>query len=216
MQAKAIHQTLAILLASVFFYTANLAANNTQIDVAWQLARDLYTEGDWQHAQIEAARVKHTNSEHAKAGEAILHLTALQLQIKDEEAYNQLQQWLKKNADHPKHDWINDEVKALEARHDSINRSGITAFFARMFIGFYQTQIGPALGQRCSMYPSCSHYTLEACREYGLAGIPMSADRLIRETDHVRYRIDPIRRNGRELYYDPIENHTYWFRRYQK
>lgn len=94
-------------------------------------------------------------------------------------------------------------------------RGRVTARFASGGVRFYQTQISPAIGQRCSMYPSCSAYCMEACRRYGVLGIPMTADRLIRETDHVNYRMDPILMDGVEKYYDPVRAHTFWFRRYR-
>ncbi len=80
-------------------------------------------------------------------------------------------------------------------------------------VRFYQTQIGPAIGHRCSMHPSCSTFCMEAIRQYGMLGIPLTADRLIRETDHVNYRMNPIIMNGQEKYYDPVSAHTFWFRR---
>lgn len=83
-------------------------------------------------------------------------------------------------------------------------------------VRFYQTQIGPAIGQRCSMHPSCSTYCMEAIRQYGLLAIPLTADRLIRETDHVNHRINPIKVNGQEKYYDPVPDQTFWFRRQRR
>jgi uncharacterized protein len=89
------------------------------------------------------------------------------------------------------------------------------AWLARGAVRFYQTQIGPAIGQRCSMHPSCSTYCAQAIGRYGLAGIPMTADRLIRESDHVRHRLRPVLINGVEKYDDPVEDHSLWFRRYR-
>jgi uncharacterized protein len=83
-------------------------------------------------------------------------------------------------------------------------------------LSFYQKQISPAIGERCSMYPSCSHYCIEATRRYGWLGIPMTADRLIRETDHVRLRLRPVEVNGAVRFDDPVSDHSYWFRRYQE
>lgn len=103
------------------------------------------------------------------------------------------------------------EASAAPAR----DRGGRFDQVARRFVRFYQTQISPAIGARCSMQPSCSSYCLEASHTYGLAAIPMIADRLIRETDHVNYRINPVEVNGVEKYYDPPSHHTFWFRRYR-
>jgi len=213
MRFLSIHQTLAILVASVCVSTPNAYATQ---QASWQLTRDLYAEQDWHHAHIEAVRLKHQDGPHAKASAAIAHLAALHMQPDHTEHYEQLQTWLTQNTDNSKHDWVMTEIEQILSKAPSTDRTGITGFFARMLIGFYQTQIGPALGQRCAMYPSCSHYALEACRQYGLAGIPMTTDRIIRESDHIRHRINPIQKHGRELYYDPVKHHTYWFRRYRK
>ncbi len=87
--------------------------------------------------------------------------------------------------------------------------------WAQWPIRLYQTQIGPAIGQRCSMHPSCSAYCAEAIARYGWIGIPMTTDRLIRETDHVNHRLHPIAINGVERYYNPVDAHSFWFRRYR-
>lgn len=45
----------------------------------------------------------------------------------------------------------------------------------------YQRVISPALPQRCKYYPSCSHYSVTAIRQYGiLRGLVLSAWRLLR------------------------------------
>ncbi len=95
-------------------------------------------------------------------------------------------------------------------------RPMLVARLAEPIVGLYQSQISPAIGHRCSMHPSCSQYCVEACRSYGLAGIPMTADRLIRESDHVVHRINPIVVDGEERFYNPISDHSFWFRRYRK
>lgn len=82
-------------------------------------------------------------------------------------------------------------------------------------ITLYQRQISPAIGSRCSMHPSCSAFALDACRQYGLLGIPITANRLVRETDHIRYRKNPVLIGGQMKYYDPVQHHTFWFRRYR-
>lgn len=93
--------------------------------------------------------------------------------------------------------------------------SRLSARVASGAVRFYQTQISPALGQRCSMYPSCSVYCVQACQRYGLVGVAMTADRLIRETDHVNHRINPIVIDGVEKFHDPVHAHSFWFRRYR-
>jgi putative component of membrane protein insertase Oxa1/YidC/SpoIIIJ protein YidD len=203
-------QTLVISMASVLLCTAGLAraANNTNVShLAWQLCN----EGDWHHARIEALRAHHSQTNDVLSM-ALLHLTALHLEPSQSQHADALQAWLTEHTEHPQQDWIALMTEQRRAQPPA-PRIGIIGGIARAIIGFYQNQIGPGIGQRCAMYPSCSHYSLEACRRYGLVGIPMTADRLIRESDHIRYRINPIQRNGRELYHDPTEHHTFWFRR---
>lgn len=84
------------------------------------------------------------------------------------------------------------------------------AWPAVALIQFYRHQIGPAIGERCSMHPSCSTYAREAVRTQGILGVPMTADRLIRETDHVQYRINPVLIDGHERYHDPVSDHVGW------
>ena len=60
-------------------------------------------------------------------------------------------------------------------------RRGPGAWLATGVVGFYKLFIGPALGNRCVLEPSCSQYYLEASRRHGLLGIPMTADRFVRE-----------------------------------
>jgi len=83
-------------------------------------------------------------------------------------------------------------------------------------VRFYQHQISPAIGQRCSMHPSCSAFCVEAVQRYGVVGVAMTGDRLVRETDHVRYRLRPVLVNGQEKYADPVSDHSKWFKRYRK
>jgi putative membrane protein insertion efficiency factor len=46
----------------------------------------------------------------------------------------------------------------------------ISHFFSMIFIGivrFYQLAISPLLGPHCRHTPTCSHYTIEAIKEWG-------------------------------------------------
>jgi|GEM_PF-2135452 putative component of membrane protein insertase Oxa1/YidC/SpoIIIJ protein YidD len=83
-------------------------------------------------------------------------------------------------------------------------------------VRLYQHQISPAIGQRCSMHPSCSAFCVEAVQRYGVVGVAMTGDRLVRETDHVRYRIKPVMVHGQEKYLDPVSDHSKWFKRYRR
>jgi putative membrane protein insertion efficiency factor len=48
-------------------------------------------------------------------------------------------------------------------------------------VRFYQRAISPGLPQRCKYHPSCSHYAVDAVRQYGiLRGVVLAAWRLLR------------------------------------
>jgi putative membrane protein insertion efficiency factor len=48
-------------------------------------------------------------------------------------------------------------------------------------VRFYQRAISPALPQRCKYHPSCSHYAIDAIRQYGiLRGLVLAAWRVLR------------------------------------
>lgn len=83
---------------------------------------------------------------------------------------------------------------------------------ATWIVGFYRTQVSPAIGHRCSLKPSCSEYFLQASRAHGALGLPLLGDRLVREPDVVKYAEDPTEFGGRTYYRDPLENHTHWMR----
>ena len=81
---------------------------------------------------------------------------------------------------------------------------------AEGMIALYRTQISPAIGDRCSLYPSCSEYCMQAMRRHGLLGLAMYADRAVREPDVVRKQQDPVIINGKRKYRDPLEDHDWW------
>ena len=83
---------------------------------------------------------------------------------------------------------------------------------ARLAVAFYQRQIAPAIGSRCSLHPSCSRYATEALRKHGLLGMALVADRGVREPDVVSRRQDPITVNGRIRYHDPLAAHDGWMK----
>ena len=59
---------------------------------------------------------------------------------------------------------------------------------------FYQRLISPAIPQRCKYYPTCSHYAVDAVREFGiLRGLVLAGWRLL--------RCNPWSLGG----YDPVE-----------
>ena len=84
---------------------------------------------------------------------------------------------------------------------------------ARWFVAFYRRQISPAIGSRCSMEPSCSEYFLRASQKHGVLGIPMIADRLVRESTVHAQGDSPVLRDGKVRYRDPLEMHDFWMRK---
>lgn len=78
----------------------------------------------------------------------------------------------------------------------------------RIMVGFYRGFVGPVLGHRCILEPSCSRYSLQAARERGWLGLPMTGDRLIREPSVVaaRERV-VINSQGEIRIADPVTDH---------
>lgn len=100
---------------------------------------------------------------------------------------------------------LRDEVRV----HAKRKSSRLTAKPGEWLVSFYRAQIGPAIGHRCSLYPSCSAYFLEASRAYGLAGVPLIADRLVREPGVVAAAEHP-RVVGEEVrFQDPLSDHVH-------
>lgn len=78
----------------------------------------------------------------------------------------------------------------------------------RAMVGFYRAFIGPALGHRCILDPSCSNYALQAARERGWLGLPMTADRLIREPSVIALRERIVTdAQGKVRIADPVSDH---------
>ena len=81
-------------------------------------------------------------------------------------------------------------------------------------IRFYRSQISPAIGERCTLEPSCSEYYHQANHKHGFKSVPMIADRLVREpgVNHKKHK-PVVRPNGQIRYSDPIEDHDFWMKK---
>lgn len=90
------------------------------------------------------------------------------------------------------------------------NKEAITGKPAQWAISFYRSHISPAIGQRCSLTPSCSEYANQALKKYGAMGLSMFADRAVREPDVVAQKEHPVLVNNDPKYSDPLRNHTKW------
>jgi hypothetical protein len=59
-----------------------------------------------------------------------------------------------------------------ECRPRKRRGSSLASLPGRWVVRFYRAQIGPAIGARCDLHPSCSEYFLHASRAHGLLGVP--------------------------------------------
>lgn len=85
-----------------------------------------------------------------------------------------------------------------------------------LVVSFYRTLVGPALGERCSLHPSCSQYFLHACTRHGILGFPMQADRFVREPGVAQRREKPVLKGNAVKYADPLSDHDFWFNNKQE
>ena len=79
-------------------------------------------------------------------------------------------------------------------------------------VEFYRKYISTVAGSRCSMYPSCSKYSIDALKKRGpVMGYIMTCDRLMRcGRDEVRLSF-PVWINGKRRCYDPVRNNDFWW-----
>lgn len=76
----------------------------------------------------------------------------------------------------------------------------------------YQSILSKADGQRCPMYPSCSHYASQAVKRHGkILGWILTGDRLLRCGRDETRRVPKVSVNGSRLSYDPLEANTFWW-----
>jgi uncharacterized protein len=75
-------------------------------------------------------------------------------------------------------------------------------------LDLYQRFISGADGQRCPMYPSCSHYARQSFEKHGfIKGWIITSDRLLRcGRDETR-----LSRQQHGGAYDPLEANTFWW-----
>ena len=89
----------------------------------------------------------------------------------------------------------------------------LAALPGRWIVQVYRAQIGPAIGSRCNLHPSCSEYFLQAGRAHGLLGVPLIADRFVREPSVVAAAEKPVTLpGGRIRYADPVSAHDAWLK----
>jgi len=100
-------------------------------------------------------------------------------------------------------------LSKLEASGPARGAAGCRSFAGWItggIVRMYRRWVGPAIGARCSLTPSCSEYFLQAGRRHGWLAFPMMADRLVREPSVVAAA--EVRIAGRIA--DPLEDHDGW------
>ncbi len=101
-----------------------------------------------------------------------------------------------------------------ECRPRKKKGDSLAALPSKWIVKFYRAQIGPAIGSRCDLLPSCSEYFSQASRSHGLLGIPIMADRFIREPSVVSAAENPVTMSdGHIRYPDPVSDHDFWMKR---
>ena len=108
--------------------------------------------------------------------------------------------------------WTPQRLRAIapDAGQGSL-MSRLSLWPARIIVGIYRSAIRPAIGSRCTLQPSCSAYFMDASRRHGLTGIPMLADRLVREPGVNSRAEHPLTLPSGEIRYaDPLEDHDFW------
>lgn len=263
----------------IFFFAWAIAA---AAPPAWQLAEELFAEGHWQAARLEARRVQAIAAPRDAARARLLAaVAALRLGEDQPAALHELESlWREEAVELELRAWAAYEfgrasrwgggtnaAAALEfaylhARQPPLFwRAGCTLYFhlkahkrlrrekaalwqslqscrdawpleiwrecrprrpagqplaarpARWLVKLYRSQIGPALGSRCDLEPSCSEYFLQATRAHGWLGLPIMADRFVREPAVVALKENPVTLpSGRIRYADPLAAHDLWLK----
>jgi hypothetical protein len=92
------------------------------------------------------------------------------------------------------------------------SRNKLSTGAGKALIGFYRNNIRPAIGDRCSLAPSCSEYARQAFIKHGWLAIPMITDRFYREPGVVAKAEKTLQlKDGRILFADPLEDHDWYF-----
>ncbi|MDO9558236.1 MAG: membrane protein insertion efficiency factor YidD [Syntrophales bacterium] len=78
-------------------------------------------------------------------------------------------------------------------------------------VEIFSKYISPVDGDRCSMYPTCAAYSLQAVKKHGFfIGFMMTAGRLIHENNEMDYA-SLIKVGNKYRFYDPVSNNDFWW-----
>jgi putative membrane protein insertion efficiency factor len=101
--------------------------------------------------------------------------------------------------------------KTAEIKTEQRTGNPILKIVFLKILKFYQRNISPLDGDKCSMYPTCSAYGVDALNKHGaVLGYVMTCDRLLHEGEERNY-VKKIKKFGYERYYDPVSNNDFWF-----
>ena len=140
---------------------------------------------------------------------------ALDLLFRDDKDFRRANPSLAMQVEICRDGWTEKDLAEARACIDAIaqkkERSGLGAWLAAGVVGFYRLFVGPALGDCCILEPSCSRYYLEASRKHGMLGVPMIADRFVREPVESNSRRRIRMPDGSWRHPDPVSDHDGWF-----
>ena len=140
---------------------------------------------------------------------------ALYLLFRADEDFRKVNSSLATQVEMCRNSWTRNDLADARICVDSIapakRRRGPGTWLAAGVVGFYRLFVGPAIGDRCVLEPSCSQYYLEASRKHGILGVPMITDRFVREP--VESHSERLIRmpDGSWRHSDPVSDHDWWF-----
>ncbi len=181
--------------SEAFYSLALIASAREDFDAAFQSAKDAFLLARTNPVLLYAAQMVVKNRWYAKTDV-------------DFEAIKQAKTVLKL------YDVKLDEIdKVINQFIDhSEQKKGLSTKLGNAFISFYRKNIRPAIGDRCSLVPSCSEYTKQAFWKHGMLALPMMADRFYREPGVVSRAEKVVEMaDGRVLFADPLEDHDWYF-----
>jgi hypothetical protein len=112
----------------------------------------------------------------------------------------------------PPWDFGRSESSQSDLHHEKV-RSDSGGFDSPQMLSRIARLISSVDGDRCSMYPTCTDYAIQAIRKHGFfIGSVMASDRLIHESDESGLTAK-IEIGNRVRAYDPIRANDFWWYR---
>ena len=99
------------------------------------------------------------------------------------------------------------------ARRAPVKGTDPVRLSASAWIRVFQRFVSPVDGPSCTYFPNCSAYGLQAIEKHGLLiGIPMTAERVMRNHRPDNPARDPLcEHEGQYYYLDPVESNDDWW-----